>query len=127
MKKLILILLFSTVMFSSPSYAGWTKVGENVNGRIYYVDFERIRKHDGYVYYWELSDYLKPSSQGDLSGKVYSQVECSLFRFKILSYSFHDEPMGGGTGIRVNEPDKEWTYPSPNSVNEAIIKKVCSR
>ena len=34
MKKLILIftLLFSTVMFSSPSIAVWTKVGENVVG-----------------------------------------------------------------------------------------------
>jgi len=29
MKKLILILLFSTVMFSSPSYAEWTK-GYNI-------------------------------------------------------------------------------------------------
>jgi len=26
-----------------------------------YVDFERIRKHGGYVYWWDLLDRLKPT------------------------------------------------------------------
>ena len=59
---LILTLLFSTVMFSSTSYAEWTKVGESMTGRIYYVDFRRIKKDRGYVYWWEMTDYLKPVS-----------------------------------------------------------------
>jgi hypothetical protein len=127
MKKLILILLFSTVMFSSSSYAEWTKVSENVNGDTFYVDFERIRKNDGYVYWWELLDYLKPTSTGRLSGKNYSQGDCKLFRYKSLSYSFHNEPMGGGTGDTVNEPDKEWTYPPPDSSVEEVLKHICNR
>tara|TARA_B100000686_G_C16653673_1_gene896933 strand:- start:128 stop:517 length:390 start_codon:yes stop_codon:yes gene_type:complete len=128
MKKLLLIstLLFSTVMFSSPSYGEWTKLSENVNGRIYYVDFERIRKHDGYVYYWTLSDYLKPSKYGDLSERLYNQGDCKIFRWKILSYSFHKEPMGEGTG-EIQEPvNKSWQYPPPNSSAETILKQVCS-
>jgi hypothetical protein len=129
MKSLLLIftLIFSTLMFSSPSYAKWTKVSKNVKGNTYYVDLERIRKHDGYVYWWQLGDYLKPTKYGDLSSKTYNQVDCKLFRFKSLSYSFHKEPMGGGTGVMDNVPDKEWRYPSPNSVNEIILKSVCSR
>ena len=73
MKKLFLIftLLFSTLMFSTPSYAEWTKVGSNVEGDVFYVDFDRIRKHEGYVYFWELIDYLKPTKFGDLSNKNY--------------------------------------------------------
>lgn len=128
MKKLTLIftLLFSTVMFSSPSYAEWTKVSENDIGHTFYVDFEKIRKVDGYVYWWDLEDFLKPS-KGYLSIKYYSQGDCKLFRYKGLSRSFHKEPMGGGTGRVINTPDKEWTYPSPNSSAEIILKKVCSR
>jgi hypothetical protein len=128
MKNLLLIftLLFSSVFFTSPSYAGWTKVSKNTNGTTYYVDYERIRKHDGYVYYWLLSDYLKPK-MGDLSAKVYRQGDCKLFRFKILSETLCKEPMGGGTGETHNKPDKDWTYPSPNSVDEVILKSVCSR
>ncbi len=124
MKNLILILLFSTVMFSSPSYAEWMKVSENDIGDKMYVDFERIRKHDGYVYWWMLVDLLKPSST---SAKIYKQGDCKLFRYKNLSFSFHKEPMGGGTGDANNTPDKEWTYPSPNSVDEIILKAVCNR
>ena len=128
MKTLIIFLALTfSVMFSSSSYAGWTKVTENDIGDTFYVDYERIRKHDGYVYWWVLLDKLKPSSTGMLSSKIYNQGDCKLFRFKHLSYVFHKEPMGGGTGETVNEPDKEWRYPSPNSINEVILKQVCNR
>ena len=49
---LLTTILFSlTMMFSFPSYAKWTKVSKNVSGDTFYVDFERIRKVYGYVYY----------------------------------------------------------------------------
>ena len=127
MKKLILILLFSTVIFSSPSYAGWTEVSKGVDGNTFYVDFERIRKHDGYVYWWMLVDYLKPNKRGHLSHKSYQQGDCKLFRFKNLNMTFYNEPMGGDTSVTLNEPDKEWTYPVPDTVDESVLKQVCNR
>jgi hypothetical protein len=126
---LTIFTLVFTVMFSSTSFAGWTKVGENVNGVTFYVDFERIRKHDGYVFWWDLRDLLKPTKWGSLSSKLYKQGDCKLFRFKNLSSSFHKEPMGGGTP-EVIEPkgdNANWKYPPPNSVDEMILKSVCSR
>ena len=131
MKKLLLIftLLFSTLMFSTPSYGEWTEVSKNVVGDTFYVDFDRIRKHGGYVYWWDLSDYLKPLELGYLSTKTYNQGDCKLFRFKVLSFSFHKEPMGRGTG-NVQEPVKNsqgWKYPPPDTVDETILTKVCSR
>ena len=126
MKNLILIftLLFSTVFFISPSNAEWTKVDEG-GENTFYVDFEIIRKHDGFVYWWELGDYLKPQ-MGYLSAKSYNQGDCKLFRLKVLSYSWHKEPMGGGTGITVNIPDN-WRYPNPKSIDEYKLKSVCNR
>ena len=129
MKKLtlIFILLFSTVMFSSPSFAKWTSVGTGVKGDTFYVDFDRIRKHDGYVYFWDMTDNLKPSD-GDLSGSSYIQGDCKLFRHKSLSFSFYKQPMGRGPA-QVLKPHKEvqgWQYPSPNSISEVILKSVCS-
>ena len=100
-----------------------------MDGSTFYVDFDRIRKHDGYVYYWELRNSLKPSPTGLLSGKVYSQVDCKLFRFKFLSYSFHKEPMGGGIGDTEKPVGEngDWQYPTPNSSNEDILKQVCNQ
>ena len=116
-------------MFSSTSFAGWTGVSENVDGDTYYVDFERIKKHDGYVYYWELIDLLKPNSIGTMSAKNYIQGDCKKFRYKFLSGSFHTEPMGGG--VRTDgsgEPPegfKGWKYPYPDSSGEYVLKTVC--
>ena len=128
MRKLTLILttlIFSLMFSPSTSFAEWKKVGENVGGTTFYVDFESIKKHDGYVYYWYLSDYLKPTKFGHLSAKTYNQGDCKLFRFKRLSYSFHKEPMGGGTGEIDNTPDKDWRYPTPDSAGEYVLKTVC--
>jgi hypothetical protein len=130
MKKLLLIftLLFSTLMFSTPSYAEWTQVSGDKEGNIFYVDFERIRKLDGYVYFWRLNDSLKPR-YGDLSSKVYNQGDCKLFRYKWLSVSFHKEHMGKGTGENeeITGKHKDWRYPPPNSGNETILKSVCGQ
>ena len=100
---------------------------ENANGTTLYVDFERIRKHDGFVYFWSLGDRLKPDKHGDLSMKIYHQVDCKLFRYKVLSISLHKEPMVGGTGKTFTYNDGEWNYPSPNSSGETTIKSVCNR
>ena len=125
-KALPIFALTLSIMFSSSSYAGWTRVGENDLGT-YYVDFERIRKQDGYVYWWSLWDFPKPRLQGIWSAKFYNQGDCKVFRFKRLIYVAYEEPMGGGTGDITNEPDKEWTYPPPNSVDERTLKSVCNR
>ena len=128
MKKLLLILalLFSTAMSSSPVRAEWTKLGD-VDGLTYYVDLERIRKHDGYVYYWDLVDYLKPTETRMLSAKAYIQADCKLFSYKILSLSAYKEPMGNGTADTFNPPDTGWQYAIPNTSREIVLKLVCSQ
>jgi len=114
-------------MFPSTSFAEWKEVSRDADGTTFYVDFERIRKHGEYVYFWWLVNFLKPSLLGDLSNKSYHQGDCKLFRIKTLSYSFHKEPMGGGTGETVTPKNPEWIYAAPTSMNEDILKKVCSR
>ena len=93
----------------------------------FYIDVERIRKVDGYVYWWELNDYPKPITGGLLSAKIYHQGDCKLFRYKTLSYVYHKQPMGrDGDGGGNNPKNPEWRYPSPNSTNESILKLVCA-
>ena len=116
----------STLMFSSTSSAEWTEVTENTVGDIFYVDFERIRKHDGYIYYWQLIDILKPTESRFLSAKRYFQGDCKLFRFKILSYVFHKQPMGRDVGETSNKKNPEWRYPHPGSADETVLREVCS-
>ena len=122
---LILTLFFSTLMFASPAYADWEKVTKNVDGDNYYVDFDRIRTNGGYVYWWGLADYLKPTDNGVLSYKVYYQGDCEMFRRKALSFIFYKQSMGEGSGNTFPPPKPEWSYPSPNSTAEETLKRVC--
>jgi len=127
MKKLILILrtLIFCAIFSSTALADWDWLSENMNGDTYSVDFNKIKKQNGYVYFWRLDDYVKPTETGDWSAKIYIQGDCALFRHKLLSGSFHKEPMGLGIGDTVSPKNSEWIHPSHNSANDTILKDVC--
>ena len=63
MKKLLFILL---IIFSSQSFAEWTKLVTVKSGLVYYVDFDRVRMIDGFIYYWGLYNYPNPDENGDL-------------------------------------------------------------
>jgi hypothetical protein len=129
MRKLLILTIFlSSLMMTSVAYAKWTKVAKGVvSGSTFYVDLERIKTHSGRVYYWFLADYLKPTKYGDISFTAYNEAECSQFRFRWLNASFYKGPMGSGTiSFSHNTPDKDWTYPSPDSVDESVLKTVCN-
>ena len=115
------------VTFSSPSYAIWTKMGENNKGTKYYVDFERISKQGGYVHWWELGNRLRPNANGYSSNKAYKKGECKLFRYKYLSHTNHIEQMGKGAGEIITPQNPQWYYPSPSSSIESVLKFVRSR
>ena len=128
MKRLFLLFVFScsTFIFSNVSYAEWIKITENVLGDEYYVDFKEIRKSNGYVYYWQLTDYSKPTELGDLSSTIYVQGDCNIFRYAYLSATFHKKSMGKGGYVEPINPKFEWTYPSPNSTSNSVLKTVCT-
>jgi len=112
---------------SSVAYAEWTMVTKNVNGNTFYVDLDRIRKHDGKVYFWHLLDYSKPTKTGVLSSKVYLEAECGRFRFRILNDTYYNGPMASGTVNSSNyTPDENWIYPPPNSPFEDVLKTACN-
>jgi|TARA_B110000438_G_C15709265_1_gene604567 hypothetical protein len=123
----LLITLAILLIFSSSSYAEWTKVSESLNDEdTYYLDFEKIKFNDKYVFWWQLSNYLKPTTDGFFSAKSYIQGDCKKLWIKILSSTSHKLPMGGGNGTNYIISDK-WFYPPSNSSIEFILKLVCAR
>ena len=95
-------------------------MGQNVDESTYYVDFERIRKHGGNVYFWSLGDFSKPSPWNHLSVIEYAQGDCKLYRRKILDWTFHRKPMGRGDGEKGKVTD-QWDSAPPNSILKIIL------
>jgi hypothetical protein len=102
-------------------------VSNDTSGNTYYVDFERIRKHDGHVYNWMVIDFLKPDANGNLSTRVYQQIDCEILRGRSLSWTYHKVPMGDSMTESVTPEQPKWVYPNPNSSLEIVLKKVCNR
>ena len=123
------ILVLSLMMFSSPSLSDWTQVGKNSLGSTFYVDFERIKEHGKYVYFWNLVDWVEPNVRGNLSNKNYYKGDCDLFRTDWLSMSYHKGSMGEGPEEHVGLPPREsrgWVYPLPDSSLENLLEVVCN-
>ena len=131
---LILTLIFFSVMFSSTSFAGWTKVTTDSVGTNLYVDFERIRKHDGYVYYWTLDDNPHDHPSGLRSIKSHNQGDCKKFRVKPLSITFHKEPMrAGDSAFQKKTQERLGRFLSESSIfvltthSEQLMRQFCTR
>ena len=127
MKKIISILtvFLSFFLFPSTSLSEWKYVSSNVSGDEFYVDYDRIRENNGYVYYWSRNEFQKPLIEKYYSNILYSMVDCEVLREKHLSSNFYEGPMGKGESLTIEE-DGEWTYPPPGSVLETILKSVCN-
>lgn len=112
---------------SSPSYSEWTKV-RRVASETFYLDIHKIKKQNGYIYFWDLVNHSKPSLFGIQSIKTYVQGDCKLFRIKYLKHHYHNKPMGKGTPqYKSNDSDINWKYPPPNSTNGALLEKICTQ
>ena len=128
MKQLLIITIFlSSMMMASVVHAKWTEVIKSVDGDTFYVDLERIKKHSGKIYYWELADYLKPKEHGLISNKSYTEAECGPLRIRYLNSTFYKGPMASGTIIlEYNTPEKDWRYAPPDSIDEIVLKAACN-
>lgn len=122
MKNLILVpVVLIILLFSSASSAEWTRLDISVSGGVFYVDFDRIRKRDGHVYYWNMLDDMKGQYNSVIS---YTQGDCQTFRSRTLQATGYSQNMGRGTVT--NDPSKyNWKYPNPNTADEGILKSVC--
>ena len=86
-------------------------IGENIDNSQYYIDFEKNKSVDGYIYYWLLTDLLKPDKDGDFSYISYIQGDCKLSRYMQLSEFYYKQPMGVGSVTTNNVKNPEWAYP----------------
>ena len=119
MKKITLLLfIIFTFLFTNTSWGEWSYVTENLVGK-FYIDKDRVRKSGKYLYFWDLVDF-KSSSYTN-----YTQLDCTIFRFKTLKFHVHNKGMGEGSPIEESTPKDEWKYPKRNSSGETFYKKIC--
>jgi hypothetical protein len=123
MKKLLILLLSLLISFNS--YGDWEFYGVNTNHTTSYINFEKIKNIDGYIYYWTLGDLLKPDKDGDFSYIGYYQGDCRFNKLMPLSEFYYKQPMGKGKVTTNTFQNPKWEYPPPDSMHANMLEKVC--
>ena len=125
MKKItILLVIIFTFLFSTTSWGDWNIGSFNLDeGKLYY-DKDRVRKSGKYLYFWELSDFIKPIGGVYFSSTRYTELDCSIFRYKWLKFETYNKSMGEGEKTYSPQPDK-WEYPKPQSSSEYMFNIIC--
>jgi hypothetical protein len=124
MKKLT-VLLFS-ILISFNSYGEWVKFDED-NDATWYIDYDAIKKNNGYIYYWELQSNFKPLGHGVQSFQIYHQGDCRVHRFKDLTFTEYKQAMGRGESTNHPPGRDEWVYPRPGSFYGEMLEAACKR
>ena len=127
MKKLT-ILLFS-ILISFSSYGEWTKVGDNVEGDVFYVDHQTVKSVSNMRYYYLLKDYVAPTEWGDLSSKAYKKVNCeNLQQDKNLLINYYPEPLGKGIPTEGSGPrsNAKWESYPLSSIGYLVSEYICN-
>jgi hypothetical protein len=122
-------LLISTSSFGETAKFGW-KDGEWTNGQwstdnrrqfnrrthLDYVDKSTFKYHEGMVYWWSLSDYIKPTKDGFMSYKFYHEGDCENNRYRQLTMLAYREPIASGES-HYKEVKGEWIVVETSPLN----------
>ena len=126
--KILKIFIFLYILSTVNCFAdyNWKKIGSSTRGDVFYVDLSTIKKVGNNVFYFELKDYVKPTEYGDLSSKVYMEVNCLNLSYRYLKDFYYIEPMGNGEPSTVFDEVGEWKNIKEGSMGEDVGKFACN-
>ena len=124
MNYLAAILITFTIGFTQNVSAEWLGIYEIEGGGIVYIETDTIKKADGFIYFWDMHDYVVPLS-GYLSSQTYYKADCKRSRVKTLRYIFYSRNMGRGQAEQQDSVNKDWKYPSPGTGMNDSLNSAC--
>ena len=98
---------------------------ENVNQGKYYIESNSIVKDSGHIFFWKMLSWSGVDEYGNQSVKVYIKGDCKIKRIKTLSYVMYTGSKGTGESDTQESENKNWKYPTPESIDYYLLKEVC--
>jgi hypothetical protein len=128
-RKLISTFLLATVWQAGHAQAEWTRLGEDDQGMVLYIDQTTLRQKEDGARLWTLLDFANTKIIADTpfkSGKSLHQYDCLGERTRILTMSFHSGNMGLGKTVHSDSTPKAWEPVSPSSIGSEAFDYACS-
>lgn len=126
---MITVYLCAVLELNSNAHAEWTRLGEDDQGMVLYIDHTTLRQKEDGARLWTLLDFANTKIIADTpfkSGKTLHQYDCLGERARILSMSFHSGNMGLGKTVHFDSTPQAWEPVSPSSIGSEAFDYACS-
>jgi hypothetical protein len=120
------ILTFCAALTSTPCFAEWQLVDENMLGKVY-IDPDRMKKSTSYPEVWQLTDLKSRASTGVLSRQILIQYDCVDRKRRTLASSGHPDHMAKSKPIFTDVSQGAWHPVPKDTVLEKILDIACEK
>ena len=117
------------MLIASPAWAGWEHAVQDVDGTRYLIDYQTIRKDGNIVKFWQLANYPKPETLGEvkyLSARSRQEYDCKQEQKRVLTITAFDKSNADGQAV-IKEEIGGWEEIPPGTVARTIMEKVCRK
>jgi len=120
------LLLSLALLVTGSAWAEWVMYSTTATETLYY-DPATIRKDGNIRRVWQLENWGKRGTGGEISRRYRTEYDCKQERFRVLAISGHSEPMAGGTVLLTVGEDNVWVAIPPDTPGETTLKIVCAK
>jgi len=107
----------------------WSSVAISESESTYFYDPASVIKEGSTVKYWELANYKKPLTAGNLtvaSSKSLMLADCQSDRYRTLRVIDYDMSDARGRIVNINLTENSpWLKTNEGSVDDAMLRMVC--
>lgn len=123
MKYLLALLM----LIASPAWADWEYVNKDIDGNIFYLDFETLRKDGNLRRIWQMVELADGDKSKWVSTRQRNEYDCKNETRKILSFaSFSQKNLKGERLFEHTTPTSASDI-APQSIDWGVLKLVCSK
>lgn len=121
MKKIIALLTLSVGL--TPAWAEWVPSGGSKLHDLY-IRADVIKSGET-IQGWVMLDGRSDNKEKNASFVQLIEVRCNSGQERVLQTIWYYGQLGTGEVMHKSNKAEEWFYPSPDSLNETIFRRLC--
>tara|TARA_B100000242_G_C42762600_1_gene355330 strand:- start:165 stop:521 length:357 start_codon:yes stop_codon:yes gene_type:complete len=110
----------------SNSKAEWIKLF-SINEGDLFIDSKSIIRKKNKIFYNQMVNYREKKSNGILSLKTFSELDCKNLKIRDLNYELFNKRMGKGENLYNGNPSKKWKKYKEGTSANFLNKILCDR
>ncbi len=120
--KIVAPVVFTVALVAGPALAADYRILDISKKSLDLVEVSSVQREGQNARIWTVQIWPQATASKAAEMKVYTEFDCRMFRYRLLSYTSYD--INGE--VLAGEPStSEWDYVAPDTVGSALIGIAC--